>query len=216
MTDKQTLSSFVIDEQIRNLPLEAYDSKQLEKWTTNLQQLVLYNRLILFCAKKLSDYQKSGFQIISEIMSFILLILFTILSFALINYGLYKIDYGNFNYVIEPTFFTFFYYSFENSMFNQISEIVPLKQTAILIYMFQNFFALLWGLILVTLFVQYKKEQKVLALNKVIENIEKQGKELESFIAEQYNLDSIEVAMDKLTEMKSALVNFIYQISKNT
>ena len=89
-------SFFILDDGIKSLPLGSLDRGQQEKRTSNLQMAVLFNRACLFTAKKLQDYQNSGLGTISGILTILLLILLTIVSFAAINYGLYKTDPGLF------------------------------------------------------------------------------------------------------------------------
>jgi hypothetical protein len=89
-----------IDESVRNLPVEVMTAKELELRTTGLQNVVLYNRVCLLISKKLRDYQRSGANVASYLLSLVTLLLFTVISFALINYALYRID---------PTFYQFTY-----------------------------------------------------------------------------------------------------------
>ncbi len=99
-----------IDEDIMNLPVENLDEKQIQNWTSNVQQLVLFNRVCLFVAKKLKSYQESGFNAFSSVLSILVLVLFTVLAFAVINFWGFLIDHYYFSFSNMPSFFNFFYY----------------------------------------------------------------------------------------------------------
>lgn len=212
---KHGMPSFALDENIKNLPVESLDQKQLEKWTTSLQTSVLYNRVCLFAAKKLKDYQSSGLNIISYVLTILLLIALTVFSFAAINYGLYKINNNMFGFSAAPTFFIFFYYSFNNLLFNSIQEItpiMPISQTASII---ESLFALFLVVIFVSLLLSVRGQRHSEELNEIIKKIKEEGKSMEQFIVDEYKLDSIEAAISELKRLKAGLVNFIYQLSKN-
>jgi hypothetical protein len=208
-------SLFALDENIKNLPVASLDQKQLEKWTTNLQNSVLFNRICLFAAKKLRDYQNSGLNIVSYILTILLLIALTIFSFATINFGLFKIDNNFFSYPTIPNFFTFFYYSFNNLVFNSIKEIAPVIPMAQTISMIESFFALILVAIFISLLLSVRSQRHKEELNEVINNIEAQGTEIEGFIKDEYKINSIEDAMVELGKLKAGLVKFIYKITES-
>jgi len=207
--------SFALDDEIKNLPVEKLNEKQLEKWTTNLQLSVLFNRLCLFAAKKLQDYQKSGLNVVSYVVTLLLLLIITITAFGAIFFGLYKIEGVFFNLAAKPTFFIFLYYSFNNLLFNSISEVVPVMTISRAAAMIEWFFALFLVAILVSLLISVKSQRYSDELSKVIKEIEKEGESMEGFIREEYKLKSIGEAISALEKLKASLVNFIYQITKN-
>lgn len=209
---KQT-TLFALDENIKNLPIENLDQKQLEKWTTNLQTSVLFNRVCLFAAKKLRDYQNSGLNIVSYILTILLLIILTILAFAAINFGLFKMNGDFFSYPVIPNFFTFFYYSFNNLVFNSIKEISPLMPIAQISFMIESFFALILVAIFISLLLSVRGQRHTEELNEVIKGIEAQGTEIEGFIKDEYKINSIEDAMAELEKLKAGLAKFIYKIT---
>lgn len=211
---KQT-TLFALDENIKNLPVESLDQKQLEKWTTNLQTSVLFNRICLFAAKKLRDYQNSGLNIVSYILTILLLIALTISSFAVINFGLFKINSDFFSYPAIPNFFTFFYYSFNNLVFNSIKEITPVLPIAQTAFMAESFFALILVAIFISLLLSVRSQRHTEELNEAIKGIEAQGTEIEGFIKDEYKINSIEDAMVELEKLKAGLAKFIYKITES-
>jgi hypothetical protein len=211
---KQGNATFALADEIKNLPLEKLTQQQLEKRTSNLQMSVLFNRICLFVAKKLKNYQGSGFNIISYVLTLLGLILLTVITFTFIYYALYKINPFWFHINTEPRFFYFLYFSFNNLLFNSISEVnvaAPVTQSA---YMIQQIFSFSLGAIFVSLFFSIKHQRHSDELNVVIENIEKEGESMESFIREEYKLKSIDEAIAELEKLKSSFVKIIYQISK--
>lgn len=212
---KHGTPSFSLDESIRELPIEKLDQKQIEKRTTNLQMAVLFNRICLFASKKLREYQNSGLNFISYVLTFFLLTISTITSFALINYGLYTINNGYFESAANPSFFLFFYYSFNTLLFNSIAELKPVMSISQIAFMIESVFALFLIVIFISLLMSVKSQRYAEELNKVIEQIDEQGKSMEGFISSEYKLNNVEAAMAELQKLKAGLIDFIYRISKN-
>ncbi|WP_134218711.1 hypothetical protein [Pelotomaculum sp. FP] len=208
-------STLALDSSIRNLPVESLEQKQIEKWTTNLQTSVLFNRICLFVAKKLRDYQNSGFNFLYYVLTILMLIVLTVFSFAAINYGIFRINNTLFSYPVTPNFFTFFYYSFNNLLFNSIQEIVPVLPISQTVSMMESMFALFLVAIFVSLLFSVRSQRHTDELNKIIKGIERQGEDMESFIKEEYKINSINDAMVELEKMKAGLIKFIYKITES-
>jgi hypothetical protein len=190
-------------------------SSRANNETANLQTSVLFNRVCLFAAKKLRDYQNSGLNIIYYVLTILLLILITIFSFAVINFGLYKIDSAFFGFPDIPNFFTFFYYSFNNLLFNQIQELIavgPISQT---VSMIESFFALFLIVIFVSLLISVRGQKHTEELNEVIKGVEEQGSSMEGFIRDEYKINNIEDAMAELEKLKAGLTKFIFKITES-
>ncbi len=204
----------ILDENSRKLPIDRMEEKQLEKWITNVQQLVLFNRLCLFVAKGLKSYQESGINLVSFILSILLLALYTIFSFALMNFGLYKIENSFYSFSNAPTFFTFFYYSFNLLLLNsvqEISAIAPLSQTLLMV---ESFYGLFLVAIFVSLVLSVKNQKYVEELNDAIKKLTQEGLRMEQHMKEQYDLDDISAALEALQKLRSSFVDFIYNITK--
>lgn len=212
---KRGVSVFALDESIKNLPVESLDQKQMETWTANLQMSVLFNRVCLFAAKKLRDYQNSGLNVISYVLTILVLIVLTVFSFAAINYGLFKIDSGLFSYSATPNFFTFFYYSFNNLLFNSIREITPILPISQTVSMIEYFLALFLVVIFVSLVFSVRSQRHTEELNELIKEIAGQGKDMEGFIKDEYKINSIDDAMVELEKLKAGMIKFIYKITES-
>ena len=205
---------FCIDEDIKELPVEKLDKEQLTKWTANLQTSIIFNRLCLFFSKKLRDYQKSKIVVISYVVSLLLLFIVTLISFSGINYGLYKINNEFYKYSDTPTFFAFFYYSVNNFFYNSIQEITPITTISRTVLMIEYFFTFLLIAILISLLFYIILERHKDDLDQLIEAIEKEGKQMEGFIKNEYKLN-IEDAISELGKLKASFIDFIYRLSKH-
>lgn len=207
---------FVLDESIKSLPVASLDKGQLEKRTSNLQLSVLFNRTCLFTARKLRDYQNSGLNTISGILTVLLLILLTIVSFAAINYALYKIDPGLFEVsVSQAGFFIFFYYSFNNLLFNSIKEVVPIMPISQAASMAESFLAFFLVVIFVSIILSVRSQRYSEELNQAIDRIENEGMDMERFIRTEYSVGGIDDAILELEKVKATFISFIFKISKN-
>ncbi len=207
-------SSFAMDANMASLPVENLDQKQLEKWSTNLQILVLHNRIFLFGARKLRDYQNSGLIVIPSVQTILVLIATTVFSFAAVNFGLYKINHGFFAFSAPPTFFTFFYYSFSHLMFGSIQDIIPTMTISQTASMIESFFALFLVMIFVSLLLSFGSQRHTDELNEVIRNLEEQAAGMENHIRDEYKVNNIEDAMAALEKIKSGAAELAYAITQ--
>ncbi len=206
---------FMLEDDIKIIPFKNLDEKQLAKWTASLQTSVLYNRLCLFVAKKLRDYQSSKLNFVYYIFGIFTLIVITTLSFSFINYGLYKIDSAQFGYLKIPTYFTFFYYSFNHLFNNDILGLVSILPISQIVSMIEPILSLIIIGIFVSSLITVMGEKHAEELNKVIESVETQGIEMESFIQEEFKITNIGDAIKELDKVKAGLLQIIMMITNN-
>ena len=207
--------AFALDDSMTSLSIENLDENQVQKWTTNVQTLVLHNRICLFVARKLKNYQRSGFIIVSSVLTILILIALTIFSFAVVNYGLFKINNHFFAFSVAPTFFTFFYFSFNTLLFNPIPDLVAVMPISQTISMIESSFALFLIAIFVSLVLSVRSQRQTDELNAAIWGLEEQGIKIEGYIKSEYNLNSIEEAMVALRKLKSILTDFLYKVTES-
>jgi hypothetical protein len=206
---------YQMDEEVATLAIENMDEKQLQKWTSNVQIFVLFNRVCLFVAKKLKSFQESSSSLVSSVFSILILIVFTVLTFSAVNYGIFKINQEYFSVSGVPTFFDFFYYSFNVLLFNQIQEITattPISQT---LSMLESFFALFLVAIFVSLVLSVKSQRYAEELKEAVKGLEDEGKKMEGYIRENYRLNSIEEALGALQNLQSVVTDFLFKISES-
>jgi len=73
--------------------------------------MLIWNRGLLFVARKLEAYMKSGFNAATYVLTIVLLFGIIVVSFAAMSQGLYKIDANTFTVTTHPTFSLFLYHS---------------------------------------------------------------------------------------------------------
>ena len=206
-------SMYALSDEIKKLPAESFSIDQKTKYTTSLQWAVLYNRLALYLAKKLRAYQSSRINYVGYVVAILLLILLTTITFAGINFALYKINPEAFSLIRTPSFFTFTYYSFSAFHFSSISEISPSTSLAQLFFSTEGLLALVMGGILITLWLTLKGDKYTEELGTVILGIEAEGSQMESFIQGEYQL-GISEALERLQEFKAGFIGFLYSLTK--
>jgi hypothetical protein len=211
---KHGANLFSIDENMRELPIEKLGEKQREKWFNNLQNSLLFNLLCLFVSKKLRDYQRSGYNIVLYVFTVIILAIYTIISFAGINYGIYKISILQFQYLQTPDFFLFIYYSFNHFIFGTIQQIIPVSIVSQLVSMIEALFSILLITIFVSLFFSYKNQKYVNDLDIAIKDIEKEAESMESFIMVEYKAN-INEALAQMEKMKMNYTKFLLWLSED-
>jgi len=203
------------DESVRNLPVHKLTSKQLEVRTTAIQNVVLYNRLCFFVAKRLQDYQKSRLNVITYIFGLIGLLVLTVFGFALINFGAFKIDPHLYQFSFaNRTLFSFFYYS-AGSMFYTSNGLEPIGAISQSIQMVQFLFAVFLFAIFAAIVVTMRTEKYTSDLNDVVSKLETEGKAMEGTLKADYNLASIASAIDLLRNAKTGLVGLILFVTKD-
>jgi len=211
---KHGAKAFSIDDDIRALPVQSLTEKQLERWTTNLQSAVLFNRVCLFAARKLEEFQTSGINVVSSVVMVLLLTIFTVVAFAGIHYGLYKIDAGFFRMSVPGDLFIFFYYSFNNLVFNSIGEVVPISPVSQSAAMIESFCALFLVVIFTSVLLSVRSQRYGEELKGLIGQIEREGKWMEGFIRDEYKVKGVGEAIEQLERLKAGLIKLIYQLSK--
>jgi len=201
------------DEEVKQ-PIEQLEEKQIKLWTSEVQLLVSYNRICLFMARKLKSYQNSGFNTITLVISILLLVLYTIFSFAVINFALYKINSHFYSYPTQPSFFSFFYYSFNALLFNQIQDLLAIEAAAQTVLMVEYFFAFFIVAIFVTLVLSVRQQKNIDELNETIAILKQVGEKVERFISDKYNLSNIDVALAALEKLKASMMSFLDDITE--
>ena len=191
------------------VPRTTFSDTQLETWKTNLEVLLMYNRVTLFVARRLKEYHNSGLSIVGGVASTIGLFLITAFTFAVINYALFKVDPQSFLASTDPTFFDFFYYSFNTLSFNSIDQLKPVQPVSQALSMVENLLSIFLGAILFSLVISIKWQRTSAELTNVINHFEDEGKNMEQFISQQFKFASAEDALAELNALKSNLIKIL-------
>jgi hypothetical protein len=198
----------LIELDLQNLPVAQLNGSQLQQWANGVQISILFNRVCLFAAKKLRDYQSSGLNQTAYLFSCILLLFVTVFSFAAINYAVYKIAPQSFRLTTAPTIFIFFYYSFEAFLFRSIPQIEASGTLSQVASMTETFFAFCLIGIIISLFFSVRNQKSTEALNSTIDVIKVQGEKIESVFKDQFQL-SIKDAIAQLEKTNSGFLTII-------
>jgi len=204
-----------IDNDIKKVALANMTEEQREKWKENLQYAVFTNRLYLFLAKRLSEYQERGLNAVSSMASIGWLIFVTIMSFACIHYGLFKIDGNYYSIDTQPIFFDFIYLSYKSFLFDAGGIIAPQAVIAKLLEMLESFFTLSLLVILTSLFFSLKSRKDYDATMKVIRILERESKEIETFILDEFSVNNLDTAMKQLSKLKASFADILFKMSKS-
>jgi hypothetical protein len=200
--------------EMRALPEDAMTKEQLTTRNEEMQSVLLYNRACLLISKKLRGYRDSGANIASYLISFATLLVFTILSFALINDALYKTDHTLYRFTSgSDSLATFFNYSAGSLIYltHGLVPSAPLSQGV-------HFVELVFGILLITLLVTtifFLRSRKYLAqLEEVIVILKQLGEAAGEQILREYHQPSIEVATEALAKSEKTMPGLVRHLTK--
>lgn len=213
--NKHTATTYILQEDLKSIAIPSMNEAQQKKWIETLQNSVLYNRCFLFAAKKLKSYQQSGLNLVAYMVMILTLLSITIISFAAINYALYIANSSSFIVKNAPDFFTFFYYSFNNFVLNSISEIAPNDKISQSTLMLEQFFVAFLLVNIASLFFSFRSQRSAEELQEIIKDMEKESEKIESIIKTDYNIPTIEDAINELEKAKSGSISIILALSNS-
>lgn len=207
-------ASFRLDEDIRCLPFRQLESGQLQRWRSNLEAACVINRVYMVAAKKLRDYQQSGLPILSGIFISMGMLLLTAITFAGIDFGIYKLWPETFTTASAPNFFSFFYYAFNGMFFSGVKEIAPTAPISQASLMMQYFCSLFLVAIFISLLIVIRQQRHSQELNEVINTVEREGAFIEDIIRSEYNFSTIDDAIAELEKLESSILRILLFISR--
>jgi hypothetical protein len=124
---KHVMSTYAMEGGTSGLPVAQLSELQLQNRRSKLEPTLVVNRVCLFVASKLRNYQSSKVSIIGEVFSIIFLVIWTVVCFSFINLAIYKLDSSQFQLIGKQGIFAFFYYSFNNFVFSSTMGLLPSK-----------------------------------------------------------------------------------------
>ena len=177
---------------------------------------VLINRLLLATAKKLGEYKEKYYEYVFAILEMLLLFLFIVYQFALINTCLFFLDSSAFivNPNSNPTCFHFFYYTFCSFFFQSISTISPMSVLARIFQMSMYVSSVITITIFIGSMISVKVNKKNKEMENVIQTITTEGNTLTTIVLESYNYSDLNQAISELQKSGSSLSQFIMYLSK--
>ncbi len=212
---KHTVNAYGLGEELAVVPIENFTSEQLAKRTTNLQSAVVANRLFLFAADKLEMYRQSRLKVLTSAFQCVWLVLTCIAAFALINYGIYKLDPGQFFPSTPPSAFLLGYYSFKTFIQNSINELAPMGLAAQISSMAENAFGLFTVPIFAGTLLSQRNERHAKEIEQAVKSIEQDAAEMEGFVCREFRITTIDDAITEMERVKASLLGVILWLSRS-
>jgi hypothetical protein len=204
---------FGLFNELKDVEYKNMDSTARQKWSTNLQTIIIYNQVCYFLSSKLRNYQKSRFNIAIYLLSIIITFFITVFSFGFINLAVYKIEPQSFNTMLVDRFLFFVNYSFNTLLTYSINDFYPISDLARIINSLELFFGFLIIVILFFLFTTILRDKHNEEIDTAIMALKKQGEEFESYITKEFKMD-IESAIKTVEELKGGMIKIIYFFSR--
>lgn len=205
-------SIFKIPEQLDGRQYPDLSPAQSTQWLYNLQLSLLFRNSALFWSDKLTGYISSGVTTVSGILIALMLVIQTVVVFALANYGLWRLDSTQFQ-TVTPNLADFIFYSFNSLVFNYIPEITPYGTLAKALWVSQEVCAIFITAVFFGLLFSQKSERHVAEVRRAANALRKESSEMEGLIRVEYRFQSTEEAISELRHLKSNLADFLLKLS---
>lgn len=200
-------------ENIKNKSIKEYTNDELNQWSMSLGVAILLNKVCLFLATKLKEFQKASINIVFFLASYIFLVVLSYHSFAMFNYALFKID--NLNYFTSGKTSLFYFYNLVVFP-SGLPDFYPVSIIAKIISMIEYF---LIGIVLlmiiffiVTTILNRRQNKELLG---VIKSMNLQADELEEYVQNEFKMSFVD-ALLKLQEIKNSLIGIINYFNSQT
>lgn len=203
------IKQYSLPEEIKNTELQKLNSDQQSKRTANLQFLIIINRVTAFIASKLREFQESKLMLLYFIFGLLFTLCSTVVLFALVNYGLQKIDPQSFNDPHSKSIFFFLYYSFNTVLTNGIADFYPISSFARFLSAIELLFGFLIVVILFFMYTNIKNDKAKEEMEIVVNSLNTQSEEIEKYISQEYSTD-IENAIYEIEKVPGNFIKIIY------
>jgi|GEM_PF-2721337 len=205
--------SFTPTDDLKLLEVDAMTEAQRNIWTGNLQLSILYGRVCYFVADKLRTLRQGRISAAIAALKVAGLFGITVIVFALMNLGLFKVNHAQFTTTGPVHGFDFFWYSFQASFMNGVPEVIPIGGVARTLYMLNE---LTTGLILFVIIVFFltgvQAARNADQMDALIDKISAHAQATERFVAEQFGLTVVD-AVEELTRLRAGMIGWIVQMS---
>lgn len=200
---------FALDGESKGVDVALLDSSQKKERQTKLEYSVIHNRICLFVAHKLDDYQKSGWKLLPSVFNVLSLLFWNVFFFSILYYSLWKIDPDEFALNAAARYFDFYYFSFNNLIFNSISEVLPNGDIARVFYILQIFSLFLVLAIFMSSYFSHQSDKHTADISEVIQKLDAGAANMEDHMRSEFSVENVEAAISSLRDLESALLNFI-------
>jgi hypothetical protein len=199
-------------QELKGKSVSEMGEKQVEQWRSDLELTMLYSRAVLYTARQFRDYQSSGMAALGSLLTIVRMFIGTVTTFAVIFYGIFKIDASQMVFNVTPNFFRFFYFSFNTMLLNSIDDMRASGQLAQSVVMIEIFVGFTLVAILITLLFSIRMKRVTEEVNTLIEILENQSNEAYRFIGETFGLQSIDTVLLEINKMQHSLTRIILQM----
>ena len=209
---EQAKKQLALPPEIKSVEIEQFTPEQKSKWGTNLQCILILNRATSCVASNLRRFQESRLMILYFIFGLVLTFFITVVVFAIVNFGQYRIDPHAFSGQGPASFPFFVYYSLSTILGNVVADFYPISPCS---RVFNIIEVLLGVFILVILFFMYtniKSDKTKTQMDSLITSLDQKGTDLELFINQEFSVD-VERAIAEIEKLPSNLIKVIYHFS---
>ncbi len=200
---RESIVGKIDSENISASPTERMSEEYRLKWASNLQMAIILNRGCKFLSRKLEEYQRSRLTSFFYALNFLLLTGFSVLTFSLVDFALYKINPASYSLTVRPNFFIFFYYSANTLLGHSINEVVEASTASRVFHLSELFVTFLLVIVLFTLWSSVKNQREADEIKATVACIRKQGEEMDYYINSEFGL-SVDEALSFLIARKLA------------
>lgn len=194
--------------------LPVMSQSELQTYRGHLQTIMLWNRGLLFVARKLESYLNSGFNAAAYAGNVVLLMGVVVLSFGCMSHALFKVDPTTFTSTAEPTFFLFQYHSLRTFLSGSIPELTPATVLSRILVMVELGFASFTIILLVVLVFSVKREKQNRQLEDTIRGLKEASANVASLLKNEYKMTT-EEALREVQQMTGNAMNIISWLSQH-
>lgn len=184
------------------------------QWATNLQFVLIINKICYFLIAKLKSFKRSKVAVAYSLLSIIGTVFITIIIFSFLNFALYKISPSSFSNPAFGKFVYFIYYSFNTIFTNSINDFYPVSNIARLLNSMEIFFGFIILVILTFILTTILRERHNEQIDGVIVAVDSQASKIEKFIKSEYKLTPIQ-ALKEIEKIKGSMLKVIYYFVNN-
>jgi hypothetical protein len=203
------LSDF--DEALKREDVQLYSEKQLGEITAAISWGIAVNRGLYYWSYQLERYRRNVVpSLIFSALSYVWLFLGTILSFAFLNFALYKLDPSNFKVEDEPvSFLRMTVYSLSRLSLNDGGGIGASSDRAYSLQLAEGLAGVLFlGALVANFIVTAKRERSESELRDLVHELRERAKEDETRFKERFYV-SVEEAHQRLSDLGSNLTRLL-------
>jgi hypothetical protein len=206
---------WALSEDLKNPQIVRFDSGQMSKFMAAVSWGATVHRILYFWAFQLETYRKGAAPYLFSLLSYLWLVVQTIVAFAFINFALYRSDASAFSAKTTPQLFDFFHYSISLVLGGSVDYLSAHSQVAIAL---GDLVKLTGPVILVTIFatmiLSLRQTRQDDQMKDSIARIKARGRQFDAEFQAQYEV-SIEEAVERLRELPGTLLGVVAWFSRH-